>query len=402
MEKSLIIINSSSIKITAEDGSTITKGEVEQGTKLKISNLSASIDGGSVTISPNLPHITTNEEMTAKKVVFTLTGIVNGETTATTTYTLDLKDVYKSSVVGMEELKTKASTYWGWDVLNYSTKSGVSLGNNEWQVFYVGKIDDTDTNEEDHIYLISKDYVENQYLPTVMKKAEGATEYTAVTGARPIAGNNSSYKAAFSKSDNNPNDGVIPQYTNSDDVDEIGQKLNNKYYAYLSANSITSERYNIRAVAYMLDTKTWGDFAGIQADYAVGGPPVELLFKAYNKYKGLTGTLACEVDAFASGYKISKDGGTNWGMEYESMIDTNSTNPYLVKSNIKADAYFLASPSFYNVYLIIVDYSGKVKYNASGSGLYRGFRPLICLNSKYTLEKTKDSNGKDAFNIVEK
>ena len=33
-------------------------------------------------------------------------------------------------------------------MLNYSTKSGVTLGNNEWQVFYVGKIDDTDTSEE--------------------------------------------------------------------------------------------------------------------------------------------------------------------------------------------------------------------------------------------------------------
>ena len=30
-----------------------------------------------------------------------------------------------------------------------------------------------------------------------------------------------------------------------------------------------------------------------------------------------------------------------------------------------------------------------------------GFRPIVCLNSNYTLEKTKDSNGNDAFKIVE-
>ena len=32
---------------------------------------------------------------------------------------------------------------------------------------------------------------------------------------------------------------------------------------------------------------------------------------------------------------------------------------------------------------------------------YIGFRPLVLLNSDFTLEKTKDSNGNDAFKIVE-
>ena len=401
MEKSLIAINSSSIQITTEDGGEITKGEVEQGTKLKISNLSASIENGSVTISPALPHITTNEEITAKKVVFTITGIVNGETAATTTYTIDLKDIYKSSIVSIEELKTKANTYWGWDVLNYSTKSGVTLGNNEWQVFYVGKIDDTDTSEEDHIYLISKNYIENQYLPTVMKKAEGATEYTAITGAKPIATDGSNYKAKFSNyNDGNPNDGVISQYAGSTAIGEIGQKLNSKFYSYLATR--TTSYNNIKAVAYMLDTITWKDFAGVQADYAIGGPSVELLFKAYNKYKGTS--LGTRVNS-PYGYDFIKKDGEMSSSSISNVIDidSNSVNsPYIVSGSSNSSYWWIASPSSSSGQdLVSVYASGSIEHSYFSYDSL-AFRPLICLNSKYTLEKTKDSNGKDAFNIVEK
>lgn len=88
--------------------------------------------------------------------------------------------------------------------------------------------------------------------------------------------------------------------------------------------------------------------------------------------------------------------------------DTNSVNsPYSV-SNLTSQttAYWLASPSATNVSMImLVNSSGDVsstKYGAyyGHSGL--GIRPIVCLDLSFTLEKTKDSNNKDAFRIVEK
>ena len=87
------------------------------------------------------------------------------------------------------------------------------------------------------------------------------------------------------------------------------------------------------------------------------------------------------------------------------MIQTDTTyvdSPYIV-SNTDANAYWLASPSARNKdHIMIVMNSGSVdsaEYNTSGYG----FRPLICLNSNFTLEKVKDTNGKIiGFNIVEK
>ena len=38
----------------------------------------------------------------------------------------------------------------------------------------------------------------------------------------------------------------------------------------------------MKAVAYMLDTNTWSVYAGDKADYAIGGPTIELFFKSYD------------------------------------------------------------------------------------------------------------------------
>lgn len=44
--------------------------------------------------------------------------------------------------------------------------------------------------------------------------------------------------------------------------------------------------------------------------------------------------------------------------------------------------------------------SGSTDYD-DYSSTFLAFRPIILLDSNYTLEKTKDSNGNDAFKIVE-
>ena len=386
-----ISVDESTLTITGVGGTAITAGEVEENTELVI-NFTASVEGGNVTVSPSLPHTTTTAEMSAKKVVFTLSANVDGET-VTREYIVNLKNIYVSNEMTTEQLQTGAATYFGYDVVNYKDFLDTAYKNIEWQLFYAGKINDSDT--EDHIYLIAKDYVPYSLLP-------------AKNSAYPLPKGDTDYKTGFSNYNNgNPEDGVIPQYSSgSGAIGTIGQNLNSKFYKYLSDNSTTSSYNNIKAVAYMLDSDIWGNFKGTNADYAIGGPSVELLFKAYNKYKNLIGSSTYVAgDCNANGYKVSKDGGSNYNTFLVSgsiSADTNSINsPYIVTDSTKTYGYWLASSSAslnYNV--MCVSYDGFVGANdfSNASG---GFRPLVCLKSNFQLEKTQ-KNGKDVFQIVEK
>lgn len=389
-----ISVDESTLTITGVGGTTITAGEVAENTELVI-NFTASVEGGNVTVSPSLPHTTTAEEMSAKKVVFTLFANVDGET-VTREYTVNLKNIYVSNEMTTEQLQTGAATYFGYDVVNYKDFLDTAYKNIEWQLFYAGKINDSDANEKDHIYLIAKDYVPYSLLP-------------AKNSALPLPKGDTDYKTGFSNwNSGNLNDGVIPQYSSgSGAIGTIGQNLNSKFYKYLSDNSTTSTYNNIKAVAYMLDSDIWGNFKGTNADYAIGGPSVELLFKAYNKYKNLTGssTYVADVNSL-NGYRISKDGGTNWASDYSGMIaaDTDTVNsPYIVTDSTKTYGYWLASPSAYaNDGVMFVYYGGDVSYD-SFRDTSVGFRPLVRLKSNFQLEKIKDTtSNKDVFQIVEK
>lgn len=345
-----ISVDESTLTITGVGGTAITAGEVEENTELVI-NFTASVEGGNVTVSPSLPHTTTAAEMSAKKAVFTLSANVDGET-VTREYTVNLKNIYVSNVMTTEQLQTGAATYFGYDVVNYKDFLDTAYKNIEWQLFYAGKINDSDANEKDHIYLIAKDYVPYSLLP-------------AKNSALPLPKGDTDYETGFSNyNSGNPNDGVIPQYTTgSGAIGTIGQNLNSKFYKYLSDNSTTSTYNNIKAVAYMLDSDIWGNFKGTNADYAIGGPSVELLFKAYNKYKNLTGTSTYVADVNSlSGYRISKDNGTNWANYYSGMIeaDTASINsPYIVSSSTNASGYWLASPSAGHIDSVMYVYYGR-------------------------------------------
>ena len=221
-----IAVDENSLTITNTDGSSITKGQVEQGTALKIS-FNASVKGGTVSISPSLPHTTTTEEIEAKSVTFTITASVPDETVEPLEYTVNLKDVYKSNVVSMEELKTQASKYFGYDVINYAETLPSNLRDTKWQLFYAGALDG---ETEERIYLISKEYVKNTVLP-------------AKDGAIPIAIDGSDYKVKFGNSEG---DGIMPKYTGSANIATSMKKYNKKLFKYKSKYESSSiyARYN--------------------------------------------------------------------------------------------------------------------------------------------------------------
>ncbi len=153
----------------------------------------------------------------------------------------------------------------------------------------------------------------------------------------------------------------------------------------------------------MLDIGIWNIFAeGIGAEYAIGGPTLEMLFESYNKTHPNKNYLAQAVGP--EGYKISKDGGNTYVTWSEGMLDKGnrlyvlpSTNKTLESGNKSgANSTWLATPSAHNVeYVMDIGYNEDV--NASRyTNPYLGFRPVVCLNPNITLIKV---NG--GYKIIE-
>ena len=246
--------------------------------------------------------------------------------------------------------------------------------------------------------MISKDYVKNTLLP-------------AKNGATPIPTDGSNYQAKFSNYQRdaaNINDGILPEYTSGSSL--ITQPklkaLNSDYYKkYSSTNP------NMRAVAYMLDTTTWSPFATSTenyAEYAIGGPTVELLFKAYNKYtEGTANPKTYEaVATSATGYQVKSSANATPANGLSRTI-LNTAVPYTVYGNINASGYWMASPSnLHSSNVMHVGSGGYVGDYYYGCNAYNGtdlgFRPIVLLNSNFQLEKVPITGGKESFQIVPK
>lgn len=285
----------------------IVLGCYDDAVKLNIGKLKNDLEGIGATIAGDKFPVTVT--LSGKKYIIESNG--------------NVQEV-NVNVVTMAELQENASKYFGYDVINYAETLPSNLRDTEWQLFYAGALDG---ETEERIYLISKGFVKNTVLP-------------AKDGAKPIAIDGSDYIAQFGSS---PTDGIMPKYTGSEDVATNMQKYNKDYF-----KDYTSTKNNMKAVAYMLDTTTWSSFATSSegyAEWAIGGPTIELLFTAYNKYAGTT----YEADAASnSGYNVRKTSSDRWNNAIINAIvaDTDIVdNPYSVSNlTIEKRNYWLASP----------------------------------------------------------
>ena len=171
---------------------------------------------------------------------------------------------------------------------------------------------------EPHIYLISSDYIPYDVIPN------------STAGNKPDKGYSGYPRAAYFRN-------ILNDYEGSANITEARIKgLNNSYFS----TGKSSSNNNMKSVAYMLDTKAWSGFAiEGKADYAIGGPTVELLFKSYNqKYSG-TNYVAEATSNY--GYKVGSGSASGY-----SLTLSNTSDPlYVITSNSNAEAYWLASPS---------------------------------------------------------
>ena len=245
------------------------------------------------------------------------------------------------------DISSNTEKFYGYEVINYAETLPQELQNTQWQLFYAGKIDEEDPTEEEHIYVISSGCIQNSLLPTVKRNGVKLTRETVdgnnepiTVDVRPINVDGSDYKAYFAEY-NTSTSGICPGYTsiiNNITNLEI-RKLNKQYFQYLLDNNYIGNGYNAKATAYMLDTETWEDFAGINADYAIGGPSAELFVKALNKYKKPENLYSTSVSAI-SGYSINGSSANIIESDTE-----NKDNPYSISNRTDySGSYWVASP----------------------------------------------------------
>ena len=277
-------------------------------------------------------------------------------------YSGEIIERYMAADIANATQEEKQSIY-GATVTGYTLPSGTTTDVG-WKIFYA---------DNSNIYLIADNYVERNNLPN------STTESGVVTANKPNDGdsNNSMARSANIKN-------ILGDYSGSSRITDSRLKLlNNDYFS----KNYSSTGENMKAVAYMMDTKAWNSkfLDSNKADYCIGGPSVELLFKSYNeKYKTAFESQASS----ATGYQIRKTSSDSWTNDVDLMLST-SDPLYVLKSTSNAYAYWLASPSTYYNLVMDVNFNGNVNYYYySGS---EGFRPLVCLNSNIKLQKVSNT-----------
>ena len=235
-----------------------------------------------------------------------------------------------------------------------------SEGVDTWRIFYA---------DYEHVYLIADDYIPYENIPSNS------------AGHKPNKGSSSYPRAGYFTA-------ILSDYSGSSSITDPDIKaLNNDYFT----KNYSSSNYNMKAVAYMLDTNAWSGFAGEKAEYAVGGPSIEMLMKSYSERYGVSYTSRAET---ATGYQISTNGGSTWKdyMTTSSEYLKTSDRTYVISSTSNASGYWVASPSAnYSGFVMYVRYDGYVDYDYYNY-TYCGFRPLVCLKSDVTLQKNSDGS----------
>ena len=248
-------------------------------------------------------------------------------------------------------------------VTGYTPQNDSTVG---WKIFYA------DTN---NIYLIADNYVKTEKLPS------GTNANGEITNNKPTVGDKE--RTAYF------GDALREDYaTGTDRIVNLVKNLNKSYFI---DNSFTSIKDNMKAVAYMLDTKAWSNFKDTtgKASYVIGGPTIEILFKSYNQKHP---EKNYEVQATSStGYQIRVDGKgwKNFTDLSSDFIDIND-NLYVLQQKTEADSMWVASPSAIDISsLLLISYNGNI-CTSSFSHTDIGFRPLVCLNSSVQLQKFED------------
>ena len=353
-EKEKILLSYQAIKadkLAKQDDSEVTSAELE--TELKQYD-----DNSTVTLANNIFTITMTNG------IYELSNDNGDVKIMVKDSSEEIKNTKKASDI--TEADYGKSVNYTVSVTNNSTKNKEEVSG--WKIFYA---DDT------NIYLIRDNYVKCSLLATTTNN-----------------GTKTNHQVTWSTGDaNNPTarfDNVLQDYVGSESITTTNP-ARTWLSKYLSEYSSTKD--NMKAVAYMLDTVAWSEYANSKAEYAIGGPTLELFVASYNK----THAEQLEIEASSDvGYRLKRS--TDSEMQnYLSGFNTDD-NLYIPKEENGAVTMWLASPSYNSEKEIMAAYSGGYVSNNETTNSANGFKPVVCLKNSTELKLSSDGN---SYEIVE-
>ena len=252
-------------------------------------------------------------------------------------------------IITAKNVTENPNKYYGVEVREYICNSkGVS----KWRIFHA---------DNSNIYLIADDYISNEYVPT----SRGGTE---------VDKHNNYSISFFDISNDYPGANWISSNSK-------GKKWLNEYLNYSS----TSTNINIRCVAYMMDTSVWNIYAGTDAEYAMGGPTIELFCASYRKTHP-SKYIEYQVKS-SNGYELKWNTDNNYSASISGLSKDEFNSIYMKSDKTKTKSMWIASPSAYRV-----DYLMQSNcWSTVGDRVYTnnetGVRPIVCLKNGVQLKK---------------
>lgn len=281
------------------------------------------------------------------------------------------------SVTGVDEVtilnvKINLNIRNGLIVSNYN-KAGLT-----WEIYYIGKIDEQDSREEEHVYLISKQNAKTLQIGSFLTPYNGISDFLDETEDS----NGIKRKDYFTPVQN----GLLSLiYKNGEIV-----------------HSNVGNLDNLKATEYLLDSVgVWnndylddGNGENGYGLYAFGGPTIDLLAKSIEQagYEKLDYSWYVSTGS-RGGYKMS-----NYGCSQEKLPMQSLWWTYYGRET----AYYLAGPHLWDgIYgFTYGDGLRGCGYSTFSKTYTEAVRPVICLKPEYTV--VSDSQHSGQFKIVQK
>ena len=279
-------------------------------------------------------------------------------------YSGEIVERYMAADIANATQEDKQNLY-GATVTGYTLPSGTKTDVG-WKIFYANN---------NNIYLIASDYIERNNIPN------STTETGIFTANKPNTGSSDCARAAYFTN-------ILGDYAGSSRITDSRLKaLNNDYFS----KNYSSTNYNMKAVAYMMDATAWNSkfLDSGKAEYAIGGPTIELLFKSYNEKYG-TSYVAGATNSM--GYSIKKQESDSWSTYINGILnDYTKDSLYVISKDTNAAGMWLASSSANSEKEVMnVRFNGYVLKDWYDNPTF-GFRPLVCLKSNTQLQKVEDT-----------
>ena len=298
----------------------ITEGDITENS-IEINVTANDPESGLASENPYIYYLNGEEKMRSNSNSYTFT-----ELTASTQYTIKVEVYNGVGIKGedsitisttakpglsADEIQQNPSTYYGAEVKGYTCSSN---GVETWRIFYA---------DESNIYLIADDYIPSSAAPTS-------------TAGHSLNVGDTNYKLYFSN--------IINDYSGSSWIRSNTNSKAREWLSYVDSNP-KSTNNNIKAVAYLMDTNKWSIYAGSVAEYAIGGPTLEMFCASY-KDTHQSRYINNRVENSA-GYYVKWSNTTDSSYnEYVIGLTQDEYNSIYIKSDTsKANGMWLASPS---------------------------------------------------------